>query len=203
MLRNPVLVGDGTPFLPPVTEDVRLDGDACLGWWQFGSPDELPETKSRRRCEAGLAILARLAHRLLRHRQRVARPRCGRRRAGRRPIRHRRPRRRNSRGVPGGDRRSHCTGVVPAASVRWPPSKTTASRALRRFTSPLGSHPHRRRRRDLGVTARCPHTPSERSATGAAPRLHPTTVRTWRVQTAGSAAVVTHEGRGRTTARSR
>jgi dihydrofolate reductase len=25
MFRNPVLVGGGTPFLPPVTEDVRLD----------------------------------------------------------------------------------------------------------------------------------------------------------------------------------
>ena len=25
MLRNPVVVGGGTPFLPPVTEDVRLD----------------------------------------------------------------------------------------------------------------------------------------------------------------------------------
>jgi dihydrofolate reductase len=25
MFRNPVIVGGGTPFLPPVTEDVRLD----------------------------------------------------------------------------------------------------------------------------------------------------------------------------------
>jgi dihydrofolate reductase len=25
MFRNPVIVGDGTPFLPPVTEDVRLE----------------------------------------------------------------------------------------------------------------------------------------------------------------------------------
>ena len=25
MFRNPVVVGRGTPFLPPVTEDVRLD----------------------------------------------------------------------------------------------------------------------------------------------------------------------------------
>jgi hypothetical protein len=25
MFRNPVVVGGGTPFLPPVTEDVRLD----------------------------------------------------------------------------------------------------------------------------------------------------------------------------------
>jgi len=24
MFRNPVVVGGGTPFLPPVTEDVRL-----------------------------------------------------------------------------------------------------------------------------------------------------------------------------------
>jgi riboflavin biosynthesis pyrimidine reductase len=25
MFRNPVVVGDGTPFLPPVTEHIRLD----------------------------------------------------------------------------------------------------------------------------------------------------------------------------------
>ena len=25
MFRNPIVVGGGTPFLPPVTEDVRLD----------------------------------------------------------------------------------------------------------------------------------------------------------------------------------
>ena len=25
MFRNPVVVGGGTPFLPPVTEDIRLD----------------------------------------------------------------------------------------------------------------------------------------------------------------------------------
>ncbi|MGI8418237.1 MAG: dihydrofolate reductase family protein, partial [Nakamurella sp.] len=25
MFRNPVVVGGGTPFLPPVTQDVRLD----------------------------------------------------------------------------------------------------------------------------------------------------------------------------------
>ena len=25
MFRNPVVVGGGTPFLPPVTEDVRLE----------------------------------------------------------------------------------------------------------------------------------------------------------------------------------
>ena len=25
MFRNPVVIGDGTPFLPPVTEDIRLD----------------------------------------------------------------------------------------------------------------------------------------------------------------------------------
>ncbi len=34
-----------------------LDGDACLGWCQFGSPDELPEIKSRRRYEKELATL--------------------------------------------------------------------------------------------------------------------------------------------------
>jgi hypothetical protein len=31
-----------------------FDGDACLGWCQFGSPDELPEIKSRRRYEKDL-----------------------------------------------------------------------------------------------------------------------------------------------------
>lgn len=31
-----------------------FDGDACVGWCQFGSPAELPEIKSRRRYEAGL-----------------------------------------------------------------------------------------------------------------------------------------------------
>jgi hypothetical protein len=31
-----------------------FDGDDCLGWCQYGSPDELPEVKSRRRYEAGL-----------------------------------------------------------------------------------------------------------------------------------------------------
>ena len=31
-----------------------FDGDRCLGWCQFGSPDELPEIKSRRLYEKGL-----------------------------------------------------------------------------------------------------------------------------------------------------
>jgi len=31
-----------------------LDGDDCLGWCQFGSAEELPEVKSRRRYEQGL-----------------------------------------------------------------------------------------------------------------------------------------------------
>jgi hypothetical protein len=34
-----------------------FDGDECLGWCQFGSPDELPEIKSRRRYEAELSTL--------------------------------------------------------------------------------------------------------------------------------------------------
>jgi hypothetical protein len=34
-----------------------LDGDECLGWCQFGCPDELPQIKSRRRYEAGLTTL--------------------------------------------------------------------------------------------------------------------------------------------------
>jgi hypothetical protein len=34
-----------------------FDGDECLGWVQFGSPDELPEIKSRRRYDAGLEEL--------------------------------------------------------------------------------------------------------------------------------------------------
>ena len=34
-----------------------FNGDECLGWCQFGSPEELPEVKSRRRYEAGLSTL--------------------------------------------------------------------------------------------------------------------------------------------------
>ena len=34
-----------------------FDGDWCLGWCQFGSPDELPEIKSRRLYDKGLAKL--------------------------------------------------------------------------------------------------------------------------------------------------
>jgi hypothetical protein len=34
-----------------------FDGDECLGWCQFGAPDELPEIKSRRRYEADLVTL--------------------------------------------------------------------------------------------------------------------------------------------------
>ena len=34
-----------------------LDGDRCLGWCQFGSPEELPQIKSRRRYEKDLGTL--------------------------------------------------------------------------------------------------------------------------------------------------
>jgi len=34
-----------------------FDGDQCLGWCQFGSPEELPEIKSRRRYEKDLTTL--------------------------------------------------------------------------------------------------------------------------------------------------
>jgi hypothetical protein len=34
-----------------------LDGDACAGWCQFGTPAELPEVKSRRAYEKGLTTL--------------------------------------------------------------------------------------------------------------------------------------------------
>ena len=34
-----------------------LDGDQCLGWCQFGSAEELPEVKSRRRYDQGLTAL--------------------------------------------------------------------------------------------------------------------------------------------------
>jgi GNAT superfamily N-acetyltransferase len=34
-----------------------FDGDRCLGWCQFGSPEELPEVKSRRRYEKELTEL--------------------------------------------------------------------------------------------------------------------------------------------------
>jgi hypothetical protein len=42
-------VRDGTTHAALVFE-----GDECLGWCQFGSSNELPEVKSRRRYEAGL-----------------------------------------------------------------------------------------------------------------------------------------------------
>ncbi|MCU1527763.1 MAG: GCN5-related N-acetyltransferase [Frondihabitans sp.] len=31
-----------------------FEGDECIGWCQYGSPDELPEVKSKRRYDAGL-----------------------------------------------------------------------------------------------------------------------------------------------------
>ncbi|MEJ3656632.1 GNAT family N-acetyltransferase [Actinomycetes bacterium KLBMP 9759] len=34
-----------------------FDGDRCVGWCQFGSPDELPQVKSRRRYEKELTAL--------------------------------------------------------------------------------------------------------------------------------------------------
>lgn len=34
-----------------------LEGEACLGWCQFGSPEELPEIKSQRLYEQGLITL--------------------------------------------------------------------------------------------------------------------------------------------------
>ncbi|WP_232660312.1 GNAT family N-acetyltransferase [Pseudonocardia sp. TRM90224] len=34
-----------------------FDGERCLGWCQFGSPEELPEVKSRRRYEKELTTL--------------------------------------------------------------------------------------------------------------------------------------------------
>ncbi len=34
-----------------------LEGEECLGWCQFGSPEELPEVKSRRRYEKDLTAL--------------------------------------------------------------------------------------------------------------------------------------------------
>lgn len=34
-----------------------LDGDECLGWCQFGSPEELPEIKSKRLYDKGLTTL--------------------------------------------------------------------------------------------------------------------------------------------------
>lgn len=34
-----------------------FDGDDCVGWCQFGSPDELPNIKSRREYEKGLVEL--------------------------------------------------------------------------------------------------------------------------------------------------
>ncbi|MGL5928011.1 MAG: GNAT family N-acetyltransferase [Dermatophilaceae bacterium] len=45
-------VDDGTTHAALV-----LDGEDCLGWCQYGTPAELPEVKSRRRYERGLAEL--------------------------------------------------------------------------------------------------------------------------------------------------
>ena len=45
-------VTDGTAHAALVFEDGK-----CLGWCQFGSPDELPRIKNRKEYEAGLATL--------------------------------------------------------------------------------------------------------------------------------------------------
>ena len=45
------------------------DGADCVGWCQFGPPDELPRIKSTQAYEAGLDDAARLADHLLLRRQ--------------------------------------------------------------------------------------------------------------------------------------
>ena len=52
MFRNPVLVGGGTPFLPPVTENIRLD---LLETRTFGSR-VIYERYRRARNESGCAV---------------------------------------------------------------------------------------------------------------------------------------------------
>jgi hypothetical protein len=49
MFRNPVVVGGGTPFLPPVTEDIALD---LIETTTFGSR-VIDERYARARDESG------------------------------------------------------------------------------------------------------------------------------------------------------
>jgi len=64
MFRYPVIIGGGTPFLPPVTEDVRLDlvetrtfGSRVI-YERYGAPPAPPPgTTSRACCQASSAEL--------------------------------------------------------------------------------------------------------------------------------------------------
>jgi len=115
-----------------------LDGDECLGWCQFGSAEELPEIKSRRRYEKDLTtvpdwrITCFFTGKGLRRRRRRARRGAG----GDRP-----PRRRHGRGLPRGDRRPHAVGLVPAhrADGRLREPRLHAHAAD--LAAPLGRHP--------------------------------------------------------------
>ena len=77
-----------------------FDGDDCLGWCQFGTPDELPRIKSRAAYEKGRTTVAGLADRVLLRRQgppptgRCHRGACRSRRSDRGPGR------RHRRGIP-------------------------------------------------------------------------------------------------------
>jgi len=121
-----------------------LEGDTCLGWCQFGSPEELPEIKSRSRYEKDLTALPDWRITCFftgkgRRRRGVAG-----RRAPRGARRDRPPWRRHGRGLPRGDRRPHPVGLVPAhradGRLREPRLHTYAAD----LPTSLGRHPHRR-----------------------------------------------------------
>ncbi len=116
-------------------------GDECLGWCQFGSPEELPEIKSRRRYEQDLTAVPDW------------RITCfftgkGKRRRPRSPATVAA----QSRVIP----RRPTTAPCPARSCipgRWPHSRTTASHARGRFLRTAGSSPAPSTRPDHGPSA--------------------------------------------------
>ena len=69
MAFHPEGVGRGTtPALNRAGKEARVaagqahaalvyDGDRCIGWCQFGTPDELPRIKNRKAYDAGLDVL--------------------------------------------------------------------------------------------------------------------------------------------------
>jgi len=95
-----------------------LDRDECLGWCQFGSAEELPEIKSRRRYEKDLTTVPDW---------RITCFFTGKGLHGR--------------GLPRGDRRPHAVGLVPAhrADGRLREPRLHAHAAD--LAAPLGRHP--------------------------------------------------------------
>lgn len=115
-----------------------FDGDDCVGWCQFGPPDEVPRIKNRKEYEKQLDELPRLAGRLLLRRQGPSPPgSCG--RSARRGARtDRRAGRWHGRGLPGTRRRragrlplSRC--AVDLRACRLPPGPKDRK-------TPLGCH---------------------------------------------------------------